>query len=237
MELADITPGCRLDIIESVHGGGEKSYPSSLYSVLDEHTIEVTTPLRRSVLIALPVGGRYSFIFTTDKGLLRAGGEVIDRYTRENFSLLKVHVPGSLSRFQRREFYRLDVVMPVVYQVLDEDLIKLKDPAKIETALKDEKYKDYPRGLGSSIDISGGGIKFTSSMDLASVPSLLLKFQLKVHGQTMVMTVTGRVVRSDEIEGTGRYAHRIQFIDPDTSVQERIIRYIFETERLRRQKD
>ena len=240
MELDEITPGCRLDILEmdEKENKSNKTYKSSLYSVLDNDTIEATVPTVRARLIPLDREREFYFVFITDKGLLRTKGVVTDIYKRGNFYLMKVHLNGHLSKYQRREFYRIDCMIPVIYQSLSDEQGKMKTVREAEESLKKPESRSRVHGFGTIMDISGGGAKITSKLSLIDVPYVLLKFQMDVPGlEKMPVTVIAKVINSENIEGVDLYCHRVRFMFRDSANQEKIVRFIFEKERLLRRKE
>ena len=240
--LEDILPGCKLEIVEIPKENANgvnvqaKSYPSALYSVLDSHTFEVTVPTVRMTLVPLPRGGEYFFVFTTQGGLVRAKGLVENMYRRGNFYVMKIQVQGELSKYQRREFYRIDCMFPVMYVSLTYEQGQMESMSDLEDVLSMEPRQEHFYGLGTAIDISGGGMRFTSSINMDKIPAVLLKFTLDIPNAEGKFAINCRIVSSEHIEGTDKYSHRVQFRHMSDTDQEAIIRYIFETERRRRHK-
>lgn len=235
MELDEITPGCRLEILETEEKENreKKTYKSSLYSVIDNDTIEATVPTVRARLVPLDREREFYFVFITEKGLLRTKGIVTDIYKRGNFFLMKVHLNGHLSKYQRREFFRIDCMIPVIYQSLNEEQGLMKTVHEAEESLKKPESRSLVHGFGTIMDISGGGAKITSRLSLKEVPYVLLKFQMDVPDlEKMPVTVIAKVVNSESIEGVDLYCHRVRFMFRDYTNQEKIVRYIFEKERL-----
>lgn len=241
MNLEDLIPGTRLDVIREAKNKDNgttvigQSYTSALYSVLDAHTIEITAPQQKTSYVMLPPGDGYRFIFTTDRGLLRSKGAVLENYRNDNFRLCRVELEGELTKYQRREFYRMDCMLPVAYTELAIEEAAM-DPEEIRRTHASDGQA-HPLRQGTAIDISGGGIRFTSDKSLSEVPAVLLSFTLPFRAGDAECLVKGRIVRSDHIQGADRYSHRVQFMDLPMKKQEEIVRFVFETERLRRQKE
>ncbi len=93
------------------------------------------------------------------------------------------------------------------------------------------------RNVGICVDISGGGIRFTSASPLTGVNYLFIRLSLYANEKEENLTLIGKLVESDQLRGTTQYSHRVQFLFSNMNRQEKIIRYIFEVERLRRQRD
>ena len=245
MELDDILPGCKLDVVEpkidpdGKNKGINHSYKSSLYSIFDNNHIEIMTPHEETIIIPLRYGGQYNLIFTTIQGLLHADGQVVRRYKKENFYLTEIEVLGSISKYQRREFFRIDCMIPIDFTVLSDEAGNFTtiNEAKREITLKEERAENVLSGNGTIIDISGGGMRFTTSFDIEGFSYVLFRFELYLRSGSRIIEVIGKPIHSDHIEDTNKYSHRIQFQYTDGVSQEVIIRYIFEVERSRRRRE
>lgn len=242
MKLEDVTPGCRLDIVKETKNSETgvtdyKTYKSSLYSVLDEHLIEVSVPMEKMTLIPLHEGEEYAFMFITDAGVERAPGKIVDRYQKDNFHLLKVELLDSLCKYQRREFYRMDCMMPVEFYELPYSDSEVHMDLIYRAENNQLVLNQSKRNVGICLDISGGGIRFTSASPLTGVNYLFVRLSLYANEKEENLTLIGKLVESDQLRGTTQYSHRVQFLFSNMNRQEKIIRYIFEVERLRRQRD
>jgi c-di-GMP-binding flagellar brake protein YcgR len=237
MELDEITPGCKINVLFESKTGDQNvkhDYPSSLYSVLDSKTIEIVTPLNNTTPVPLHPGSRYTLIFSTDKGMIKALSEAVDRYKKGNFLLVKMKIVGNLSKYQRREFYRIDCLIPVKVAKLDKADLNITNLEDLKRVVEDREEEDY----ATIIDISGGGIRITAPFDLHECEYCLLGFDLLLNSGSRHIDLIGKIVSSQHMPETDKYSHRIQFVfNYGTVYQEIIVRYIFETERKRRRKE
>ena len=244
MELDEIIPGCKIEVTHFAAGLEENkivnTYKSSLFSVVEDDVIEITTPMKKGHLAPLHQGIKYKFVFITDKGLVRADGVVIDRYKNQNFYLIKVQLLGKLSKYQRREFYRVDCLVPTRFIPLKEEDLDFENMALLRQNIQNKidlgerKSEEY----GTIIDISGGGIKFTAPYSIKEDEYCLFDFDLALDSGIRHVELIGKCVGSDHIEDTDQYSHRIRFdYRFEKLSQEVIVRYIFELERKRRRKE
>lgn len=120
-----------------------------------------------------------------------------------------------MSRQERREFLRIDDIVPVSYKKLTKPL----DPGDPYSA--------------SRRDISGGGIRLISEEELPKETILELKFQLPDVSSPTVITVLGEVVWVQKIveEGKTKYASGVAYVNIAESERKKIIQYVFDKHR------
>lgn len=245
MEIDEILPGCKIDILEEIETlEGEKKlkyYKSSLFSVIDSDIIEIVAPYENNVLIPLHMGQSYNLVFFDNETMRKTEGVVVDRYRSGNFNLVRLHILKKLSKFQRREFFRIDCMIFLSFIELNDNEnntskisnIYNKIHNRIEASVNNISYEN-----GTIIDISGGGIRFTTDVNLNSSHKYLFIFDLKFDDNIRTIDIIGRVVNSEHLPDSDKYSHRIQFLYGDNKKhQDEIVKYIFEIERKRRRKE
>lgn len=244
MELDEILPGCKIDVVELKNPDDEnhvpESYSSSLFSVVDNDTVEIMSPQKANNIVPLHQGERYNLVFTTDKGMISATGVVLDRYKNSNFLLTKMQLVGRLSKYQRREFFRIDCMMPVRFLPLTPDDLEMPNIATIRQNIqtKIDKGEKISEEYGTIIDISGGGIRLTAPYPMQNEERCLFDFDLALKSGIRHLEIIGKCVGSEHIPDTDKYSHRVMFdFSFEKISQEVIVRYIFEIERKRRRKE
>ena len=95
------------------------------------------------------------------------------------------------------------------------------------------------RGIGTILDISGGGARFTSSNSLADVKFLLLEFQLPQENKKspLEIDVVAKLIDSKQADTKDKYMHRVKFYFKDPHMKEQLIGYVFQEERRIRKKE
>lgn len=244
VKAQSLLPGTRIEIrpfqeVERAKKTGEEVhlFETSLYDVLPDGGIEINVPIVKEQLALLPMAIRYEVIFITEKGLVRGVGMMEKRYKREKFPLFLFRPEGALEKYQRREFYRLDCYIPLLYVTLSEEAASIKSMKEVRELLQGKADEDRIMGKGTILDISGGGIRFITSKDLSAVHYLLLEFPIEGKAGKEKIEVIGRVKGSSLVKGTDNSSYRIQILFKDSDAQERIVHYIFEEERRIRQKE
>ena len=187
----------------------------------------------KSQIRLLPLGLRYELVFYTKSGLYRGYGEVKERYKTDNRFMLRVALHTPLNKYQRREYYRLNCAMEAAFYIINKEIAMLEHTDEIETALREseeaagEKMSAYVR------DISGGGMRFVTDVELPEDSYILVYIRLGEKAQDAVYPIVGRVISSGKVEDVtpAKYEQRVEFILKDSRVREDIIRFIFKEER------
>ena len=240
MHTAIIEVGNKIDIrivnqIENAKTTGEPPhiYKSQLLDFFENGDIEISMPSENGRIRLLPLGLRYELVFYTKSGLYRGYGEVKERYKTDNRFMLRVALHTPLNKYQRREYYRLNCAMEAAFYIINKEMAMLEHTDEIETALREseeaagEKMSAYVR------DISGGGMRFVTDVELPEDSYILVYIRLGEKVQDAVYPIVGRVISSGKVEDVtpAKYEQRVEFILKDSRVREDIIRFIFKEER------
>ncbi|MBO6214857.1 MAG: flagellar brake domain-containing protein [Lachnospiraceae bacterium] len=242
MTIEDIGLGCKVEIrilqeaIRAKQTGEEvNTYISSIYDILEDGTFELDMPSRAGKVILLPMNVRYELIFISGKGMWMAQAQINERYKKGSFYLLRAELIGQIEKFQRREYFRLDCMITAKFLSLDLDeqtILRIPDISKL-LAVNEELRNSM--GLGTIMDLSGGGARLTANKDVGEIPYMLLQFELEGRNRTNI-ELFARILEKRKALGTDLYTYRLKFLFRDKSWQEYIIKYIFEEQRkLRRQ--
>lgn len=235
--------GDKIDIrivqqVENIEQTGisPRIYKSQVNDFADDGKIEITMPIEGGKVVLLPLGIRYEFVFYTNQGLYRAIGQINERYKKDNIYtyLIELHTP--LKKFQRREFYRYPCLIDVEFFKLDKKAARKKSAEEIFESLRDDDF--YKKQKQATIlDLSGGGAKFIGENQLKPDTYILMIIRLcngKIDQQYYIKSL---VLSSEEVENRKeKFETRVQFVFQDNRVQEEIIKYIFEEERMGRRR-
>lgn len=232
-----VRPGDKIEVQAAegaILGGNsedKKIYTSQIYDVLDDEKLEIMMPMDGTKLILLPVDGEYQFCFYTRKGLYQCFVRVVERYKENNVYKLLCELTSPIGKYQRREYYRYACTLPVkTRELLDEEIEGLKEG-------KYHMWAGIPLTLGNIADISGGGIRFLSSVKYTEGTQIVISFNLNMHGKEENYELVGKILKSRSNEAhKGQYEHRVKFTLITNVQREEIIRYIFEEERKSRRR-
>lgn len=227
--------------------GGTEAYVSQLLQWSDINQAIIAVPTYQGRLVPLRTDDIYELQFATKKGLYRCKGKVVNKSkTANNIAIAEVRFTSALEKYQRRQFYRMNCIVPLKFSVLTElqkDLYKkkkhcltLEQKLEIDKKIKNQEM-EYLKGV--LLDISGGGMRFNSSTQQKEGDVLLLQPALPETLMKRVSLLLGYVISSRKIPNKepALYDNRIEFIEISPAEQELIITYIFKEERDRRKRE
>lgn len=233
-----VFPGNKLEIRAADQGEyiekiekKKKVYHSQVYDILSDDRLEVLLPMEKSRLISLPVNMEYDLYFFTAAGLFRCHANALDVYKSKKNYVLLFEVTEELKKFQRREYYRLECAVEMLSRPLERE--------EINAVVRNDDFlaKKLPLKLGTIVDISGGGIRFTG--DFAYEPGDLIycQYNLGTEERPKFYMLVAKVLYVKEVEDRPDiHEYRAQYINMDTVEREEIIRFIFDEERKRRKR-
>ena len=238
-----LRPGNKVEIkavqkIERQGSTGEVAhvYTSRIQEIHENGDIDISMPIEEGKYVLLHLGVRFEFVFYAEKNLYRAIGQVKERFKSNNIYMLKVELKTQLAKFQRREYYRFPCVMDMKYYRIAKNESKERDTEKLLEHIQGVPDEEEKRA--TILDISGGGARFVSEEKFEANQFVLMELELISDKMDKQYHIKGRIVGWKKLEyREPRYETRIEFIMEDNKVREDIIRYIFEEERLTRQKD
>lgn len=245
MRIKDvITPGDKIDIrlthkINAEENGGETAqiYQSSVADYLSDTELEILMPTREGRVMLFQVGAEMEFTFFTRHGMYNARGTVTKRYRIDNLFLLAVQIRSELVKFQRREFFRIDCMIDIEYYKIREEVAELPTTAMLFAELLDVQY------IGTSIkgtmmDISGGGLRFSSKEQLQRGDFILLVIRLTNDRMDETFYLVGEVMAGEPHPNLeDLFMNRAKFIFKDLKDREKIVRFVYDEERRIRKKE
>lgn len=243
MEINQLLLGCKVDIrmVQQIMQNDPQKdkqgvYYSTIYDINPDNTIELNMPSESGKLQLLPKHIRYEFIFTMNQGIYKADGTITEHLKKGSVYLLKVELTSKLEKIQRREYFRMACLLPMTFVAVEEEVLQFQSIKEVKDNL-DKKNDFKVRGMGTILDISGGGARFVSSNSLSDIKYILMQFHLDMGGHREQIDAIVRIVSSAKMPDDNKYIHRGQFYFKDEKTKEYVIRFIFEEERRIRKKE
>lgn len=215
-----------------------KVYFSKVLNTRDNGSIEVTVPMENEEPVLLPMNVRIEFWFYTSHGVYRCMAHIKDRYRKQGQRIFLLEPKTRLEKYQRRQFYRLECLIDLQYLPVTEEELQLEDAAEIRQKHKADFPEDLPKE-GVAVDLSGGGMRFMGYTETEAGRFLWVSIRLKNESVDYTMELIGKIVSCKRIEGGSskkRYEYRVKFKVKSQKEQEKIVKYIFEQERINRQR-
>ena len=161
---------------------------------------------------------------------------VSERYRNKNLFVLVMDLESDLQRYQRREYYRLNTILDMKSRKLDNESKNSEGNSTEEQV--EFLDTDLTFDNGTMVDISGGGARFISTVKYQEGSLIRFVFSLFVNGTVTEYNLVGRVLMSELLMNReDAYENRIQFVNIGNEDRESIIKYIFEEERKKRNRD
>lgn len=244
-KLSDIISlGDKIDIKMSREQHGEENggqmanvYQSSVCDFVSDMELEISMPTQAGRLVLFHTNSRCEFVFYTRRGMYCCSGIVKSRCKKDNLYLLSVEITTEPTKYQRREFFRVDYLTEIKYYEISEETAGLQTMEQIYDVVRAEEYAEQMKH-GFLHDISGGGVKFTSFMQHEKDDYLLLMFRLANRCIDENFYLVCRIIESGVKSIQEKtYINRAQFLYKDLRDREKIVRFVFEEERRIRKKD
>ncbi len=210
----------------------KKTYVSQVYDVLEDEQLKIAMPIVEGRVIPLPLHGRYDVTFFTAGGLYQAKSVIVERYKEDGLFILVIELTSELKKYQRRQYFRLEYTMDVEYvELTKEEVISVLTDADTMDNMLEGDMK-----AGTILDISGGGLRFTTPKQMKPNTCILVKINIGLT-QPEEYGIVGYVISSTESEKKEKvYINRIEFKNLKNATREKLIKFIFETERRIRKK-
>ena len=142
-----------------------------------------------------------------------------------------------LKKFQRREFFRINKMIDLDYFHISDEVAALPTTEElfVITHNPDNHYEKYNATI---LDISGGGIRFTTTEQLETDSYILSVFELMNDRYDNKFYLVTQIIESTPVKGNSEhFMNRAKFVLKNLKDREAIVRYIFEEERQMRKKE
>lgn len=191
-------------------------YYSVIVEVLDQNTFIIQAPIEAGRVIPLSTGTVYQMDVIDERAIYRADVEITKRFKTDNLHLMEVSIISKLEKCQRREYFRMNCLIDIIYT---------------------PKNADEPK-KGIMLDLSGGGIKFSSTEPLKEDLRISIQILADRIQEYIDFELEGMVLDSTFVDSTNpHYQNRVCLVDLSREQREKIIKFIFEEERKKRKNE
>jgi c-di-GMP-binding flagellar brake protein YcgR len=223
MRYRQIGLGTKIEL-ELYDRNGDKVKPIlvSQYETYDEkiNLMEIHVPFYEGKMYPLHPKTIMDVIFSKENDTFAFKAETIDREFQDGIAILKIKPVTPIEKIERRSFFRMNCQLELQYRIVE----------KLPDAVDDNN----DTCIGTvTVDISGGGVCMVTDSKLqgGTMVEAYLKLDRKVH-------FVGVIARSNEVREKGKlmYYNGVEFKEIENKDRERIISYVFETQRDRLKK-
>ena len=150
-------------------------------------------------------------------------------YLEKENRILQIEIVSPLERVQRRMHQRVSCHSKIRYEIISPENLRNVTAGEQEPAGHEQ---DLASARDSLVDISGGGIRFTSKKKITVDDFLSVRFEIMEKKQAVEIKAVGQVVYSDKLRNEENcYDIRVKFIGMAEEVKKRIICFVFQLER------
>jgi c-di-GMP-binding flagellar brake protein YcgR len=220
MNSSQINIGDRLEVVVK-QIGSERRYSSEVCRLMDDRNFLISVPTFYGKFVKLPVEDEdmsYNFVFLLERDTISFEGKIIG-YTKEDGRyMMAIKLTDSGRLIQRREFFRIDLLLPIKCAIVDDTLHN----APLKQLLKMEMFDGFVK------DMSAGGIRIVANVDV--IEQTKLQCLMTIVDETFIFL--GVVMhRLSFPQSTYKYQYRIRFIGMRPPDQDKIMQYMFEQQR------
>ena len=199
--------------IEVLTGTYQGNYLSKVADFLEKGII-ITGLYREGAPLPIRLNQPVNVYYTTDRAAYKFESKILKR-TNKPIPLLLIEKSDTVTRIQRRDYFRLDVTGKVdVYKMIDD--------------------KKYPKKISAArlLDISGGGIQMQLKKKFDQGAEILLSLKNILAPKEFIKSKIVRIKKeNDEL-----YNYGVEFIEIEAEQREEIIQWIFAYQRKSRKK-
>jgi len=211
-----ITLGDKIELTKKIEMVEAETFYSMVYDLIDDKHMLIQAPIESGKIIPLELSVIYYACVYTKRGLFRGEIEVTKRLKDNNLHYLELAFITPMKKYQRRQYYRMNCVLSFKYQDVEEE----------------------SWDTGTLLDISGGGIRFSTTSPMKINYKIRCHLELRLRDHTILIETEGIILQSKPIEPDKIYfQNRILFEELSLEDREKIIKFIFEEERRRRKKE
>ncbi len=222
-----------------------KTYVSQLNEIISEELLDIAIPTEGSKLVLYDVGTRLELRFITPAGSFVCTVAIQQRCKQGTRTFYIVKLITELMKDQRRQYFRLDKVMDIKYHKASGEEMEIMDRIRRKAYRDEYEFRamasylselKLPDVNGILSNISGGGVKFYSKEALEKGDVIRLKIEINEISPEP-LDLFGKIVASGRARNQNIVQeHRVEFINLNRDLREKIVRYIFDEDRKIRRK-
>lgn len=203
--------GDRIEVNLKSKGKNSKSYYSMVQDILSDDEILITLPTVESIPMIAKPNQEIEISFFRSHGQFCFTGKIIEYCNDNSIELLKIKRITQNVRIQRRNFYRLNVTLPVKVNYID--------------ASGQEYQID-----GYSCDIGGGGMGVIMKRHIPLYSDVNCSFSIDTDN----IIIKGNIIRIEICkDDEHKYQMGIKFTEVSEYTRDVIVKFIFNQQRKR----
>ena len=242
----------RENLLLDVYDHNRDAFFKSLVQEVGENSIGIGVPMLQHTYLHMPKGSQWFFRLVHKNSLYNFNSTVLgEKHDDNDLPLYLIAWPEEVTRFQRREHFRLDCTLNVQYWILEDKNYKerydlpsreeIEKPGRTRRDAEQIALEMLAEALGQpregfTLDISGGGLMLVTDKRHLEGTHLLLRVILRTKNEENPVLLVGRVVwvSTPHKDVSLRYRHAIEFVDVSERLKDEIVSFTFIIMRERR---
>ena len=219
-EYLEIEAGTRLEI-RRMEVPNDSMLVSQLLAPLAGPLALIAIPSHAASLMDWPAGTLLQVCYSQKGlGLWTFTASIVSRSESNRVQAYLIQLETAPERYQRREYYRLDCTLDMVFRQFAEE--------RQASGRKGAKEPETRSGL--TLNISGGGASFVTDQRTAPLEEIEISLSLDGFGPIIAH---GRVIRHEEFDNDKIHRQRVAVEFTEISPQDRdaLVRYVFRRQR------
>ncbi len=238
----------RLDVYDK----RRDAYFKSLIQEINPDNIGIGMPMLQKSYLYMPTGSQWFFRLVHKDVLYNFYSTMIGKKSSDShISLYLIDWPAKVTRFQRREHFRLEYNLKVHFWILDEinykaskELPKRQELQKAGRSKRDTEQLALellaeslgPPQEGITLDISGGGLQLVTKKRFEQGTIFLMRIFLYNKKEEPPILIKGQAVYifPPPKDSARRFRYAVEFIDTSENLKDEFVRFIFTASRDRK---
>lgn len=200
--------------VKAMDKSNKHIYVSQITDICEDEIIEISFPIHKNKTIYFINGEKLILVIGKQDAVFEFQAVVVEK-KYENIPIMRLKVVSEPIRIQRRNFYRLKIVKPVEYRIIN----NLKD--------SEEEMPKYNEGV--LLDISEGGLMFCTKKEMEESDLLELIIDIGINKG---LKLKGIIVRKQyNADKSGLYEYGVRFSEINKKARNLLMKYIYEEQR------
>ncbi len=209
--------GDKIEIENSIVVNKDIKLISQVLDTIDERHIFIAMPIVSNMVVPIPTGEIIQIKYAKKSiGVFAFSARVLSRKHSEHLSYMKIERLSDVKKVQRRDYFRLDIVLDVQMELVSSDGI--------------ENRKSFS---ALTKDISGGGLRLISKTRVTANDIV----DIVIKADSGSIQARGRIIRCVPYEGSGsEYDIAVSFDNIQDQSRTQIVSFIFNYQRKMKKK-
>lgn len=214
--LDNLKIGTRIQLVKS-YDNREIMYPSQILDNMDPNILVVSGPIKNNNIVFMHKGDLVKVVYNVkEKGMHYFNAKVISRNYSSIYTI-KIKKVSEVKKIQLRRYFRLPYTIKV----------------KKQFEFIDNGTAEILNEVCKTTNISGGGMELSCNYNHVLGDEIYCSFKIN----DSLINVRATIIRINEIDSFNfKYSLGVSFKDIEEGTREKIIKYIFEQERILRLK-